>query len=166
MSRSFYVDSLIVKDSTNVGSDLMMTKCNSSSKSPQHASQAITLQQSRMGTPNHMPTLHPVPCYPRHHADVMNICCPLCVAPPSQLLPDHVSYVPATTLAVSLSSAITSSAFGLSRLHNGSRPSQEKVHALPDPGLPKHDTSPRRSPTETERSVIEQRRIRYGSIGK
>ena len=100
MSRSFYVDSLIVKGQDSHTSDKDRIKCVTPSVSPQHASQAISLPTTtRVSTPTHLSALHPVPCYPRHPSDMLNMCCPLCVHPSQHIISDTavpLSIIPTT----------------------------------------------------------------------
>ena len=162
MSRSFYVDSLIVKDSphSSIGKD--KPGCDIiSSPSPQHGSQAISIPKTRIPTPTQVHAIHPLPCYPRHHGDIMNMYCQLCMTSPSTLLPEstgnhtsHISIVP-TTLPLSLSSALPSTNYSVSRLHT-SVMSQRDVSLCPTDRL---------SPSEKVSSITEKQRIRYGSIG-
>ena len=100
MSRSFYVDSLIVK-----GQPKERLTSVTSTGSPQHASQVISLPTSRVSTPTHISTIHPVPCYPRHAQEMMNMCCPLCVHPSQHIMSDStvpLSIIPTSGMLRSL----------------------------------------------------------------
>lgn len=164
MSRSFYVDSLIVKE------PVLFSKDDGhgirSSASPQIASKATTLSPTRISTPTSLHTFHPVPCYPRHQGDVMSLCCPLCIPPPSQLFQDRsIKHIPQTSLPVSYStSSVSTSEFQLRGLQTVKRSGFECSHAtVPrDQGTDIH----RKSPNGNELNLVEQRRLRYGGIGK
>ncbi|XP_045205892.1 GS homeobox 1-like [Mercenaria mercenaria] len=164
MSRSFYVDSLIVKEPTLFAKD--DGKRNRPSTSPQHASKASTLSPTRIPTPTSLPTFHPVPCYPRHHGDVMSLCCPLCIPPPSQLFQERSvkQIMPPTSVPISYSTTpVSSTEFHLRNLQSSNRNNFEISHptVARDQGTDIH----RKSPIENEISMIDQRRIRYGGIG-
>lgn len=89
MSRSFYVDSLIVKDAPT-------TAVSKSDCVPNHS----------LGIPLPVGHRHPtstarlpqvsqsLPCYPRHPQDMLSFCCPLCVHTPHPVVPESVASVP------------------------------------------------------------------------
>lgn len=89
MSRSFYVDSLIVKDAPT-------TAVSKSDCVPNHS----------LGMPLPVGHRHPtstarlpqvsqsLPCYPRHPQDMLSFCCPLCVHTPHPVVPESVASVP------------------------------------------------------------------------
>lgn len=164
MSRSFYVDSLIVKEPSIFSKDESRQGSRSSS-SPQHASTASTLSPTRISTPTSLHAFHPVPCYPRHQGDVMSLCCPLCIPTPSQLFHDRSvkQIMPPTSVPISYSTTpVSSTEFHLRNLQTTKRNAFESTQIIArDQGTDKH----RKSPIDNEISMIDHRRIRYGGIG-
>lgn len=166
MSRSFYVDSLIVKEPSS-----MSKPCNSVSVSTD--SPIATLSPTRASPPSGLQTLHPVPCYPRHHGDFLNLCCPLCLPTAQtahqifadrtvkQIIPtpasNSLSFTPASTaspetrIKESVFQSIGGSPFKLSSVC-----SEKRLAGLGDISPPRHTTT----------ATSEQRRIRYGTIGR
>ena len=86
MSRSFYVDSLIVKD-------VPTTAVSKSDCVPNHSVGMPLPLGHRHSTPT--PRLsQSLPCYPRHPQDMLSFCCPLCVHTPHPVVPESVASVP------------------------------------------------------------------------
>ncbi|KAK6172535.1 hypothetical protein SNE40_016170 [Patella caerulea] len=76
MSRSFLVDSLIVQKparSSDSGSLSTSTSTSSDSMLSRHL--------------QHLPSSHGLPCYPRHPAEMLGLCCPLCIHPNQHVIP-------------------------------------------------------------------------------
>jgi hypothetical protein len=95
MSRSFYVDSLIMKRP--------VTQSLSTAN-------AVTLSNAfRQSIPtSHILTPHPLPSYPRHSADMMSLCCPLCIHTPTPLIPEHSASIPSSTPTSFISTTVNS----------------------------------------------------------
>ncbi|KAK3099525.1 hypothetical protein FSP39_005772 [Pinctada imbricata] len=88
MSRSFYVDSLIVKGSPPPVSE------GSCLSHPTNIHVPASMGH-RLQTDGHLPPRHhALPCYPRHPSDILNFCCPLCVQTPSPVVPESSSSLP------------------------------------------------------------------------
>ncbi|XP_076071743.1 uncharacterized protein LOC143043217 [Mytilus galloprovincialis] len=95
MSRSFYVDSLIMK--RPVTQSLGSTNPVTIPSALRHALPA-----------SHMLPSHPLPCYPRHSTDMLSFCCPLCVHSPAPLVPQSSASIPSNTPTSFISTTVTS----------------------------------------------------------
>ncbi|KAJ8297660.1 hypothetical protein KUTeg_024191 [Tegillarca granosa] len=131
MSRSFYVDSLIVKRSSPSSTESMCTK------TPVNLSSSVGHHQHNL-QPSSLPTghQHPLPCYPRHSSDVLSLCCPLCIHTPSALIPESGSSLPSMN-----PSLFTSSSSGVPSLH--APPGYTYQRHLPLTSLKHHHASSR-----------------------
>ncbi|KAH3839860.1 hypothetical protein DPMN_113298 [Dreissena polymorpha] len=173
MSRSFYVDSLIVKEPT-----LVSKRCRTTSPTEDH--NHATMSPTRASPPAHMPTLHPVPCYPRHHRGMVSYCCPLCVVPPpAQLFSDRTMHQLVTTSGLTnlpslpISYATSTAEMQLRTLGSFARSNLKHQTRCTDtvtlPNRHEHvQTSPKTlgsSPGNTS-PLSDQRMVRYGAIGK
>lgn len=94
MSRSFYVDSLIMK--RPIPQTLASTNTVTLPSALRHS----------LST-SHMLPSHPLPCYPRHSSDILSYCCPLCVHTPSPIVPESSATVPPTAEKSIFSSSVT-----------------------------------------------------------
>jgi len=173
MSRSFYVDSLIVKEPSTLSK-----VCRSDGSPPSSDHRRSTTSPKTASPPSsHMSALHPVPCYPRHPADPFNFCCPLYIPTPAQLYADRamkhfVSSSPITTLStlpLNYSTVVTSADIHMRNIEvkpqTLTSPMKSRNLGLDRsvelPSQPGDRTSPR-----TPTSLTEHSRIRYGSLGK
>ncbi|XP_052791970.1 homeobox protein Hox-B3a-like [Mya arenaria] len=123
--------------------------------------------------------MHPVPCYPRHHHDLMNLCCPLCIPPPAQLFADRamkqlVSTTPISTIAslasvpLNFTTVMSSAEMQLRNIESAARSHMKQIRCTPTEPEGRMEDSMMSSKTTslgTPSSVTEQRRIRYGAIG-
>ena len=148
MSRSFYVDSLIVKRSTPPVTETVCISHPSSLHTP------VPLGHRPHPEGHIPPGHHALPCYPRHPSDILNLCCPLCVQTPAPGIPESSSSMP----VINSNFSFSSSAGHISRLNSG--------FSIPRPQLStpkKEQISPqgRKSPLLTE-----QKKSKSTSIGK
>lgn len=152
MSRSFYVDSLIVKKPP-VTSPLSV----SDSIVTSHAS-SLHLPSGLHAVHRHHPLHHAdhaLPCYPRHPTDILSYCCPLCVHTPTSLIPESS----AATLPLVKHDIISNAGghtlqpigYGLQRHHHH----QPLLHHVKQP------TSPIRSMPQAD----SLKRNRFSSVG-
>ncbi|XP_062608516.1 GS homeobox 1-like [Saccostrea cucullata] len=99
MSRSFFVDSLIVKDTPSTG----VSKRGDCATSQSLGITPTVGHRRPTPTPRLPPVSHSLPCYPRHPQEMISFCCPLCVHTPHPVVPESAATVPrmATTFATS-----------------------------------------------------------------
>jgi len=154
MSRSFYVDSLIVKKSpSSVTTEPTITNLTTHSTTLPSIGTGLGLHR------HHHPALppdHGLSCYPRHPADMLSLCCPICVHAPTSYIPESSIAIPLvkphdiTTSSVSALTAYTAG-YGIQRHH-------EPLHV-------KHQQpiSPVKSPNCLQ---TDTKRNRFSNIGK
>lgn len=162
MSRSFLVDSLILKKPKENGT-------NGQSNDHNHHQTHHPTHSNRSTSPPGCPTrLHPsvtaqsLGCYPRHPSDVLGFCCPLCIHTPhhsvSQVLSGHstglTSVKPLGAVVTSTASLAANIPPGLSAQHR-----QMDILSTPLPHFQQTSTVP------TFRNS-EPRPIRYMSLGR
>lgn len=161
MSRSFYVDSLIVKEPSSLSKPVSVASISS-------GVHVTALSPTKASTPSSLPALHPVPCYPRHQNDFLNLCCPLCIpaAQTVQLFADRsVKQILPTTTTNPINFTTTSAASVETPLKHRLFHSEARSHSIQseDKLQPsRQEPSNCRSPS----AITDQRRIRYGNIGK
>nr|AAV85466.1 Gsx homeodomain protein [Euprymna scolopes] len=124
MSRSFLVDSLILKKPKENGSSSPPTD-------PYHPSHHANRSTTPPGCPTRMhPSMaaHPLSCYPRHPADMLGFCCPLCIHTPHHSVGHQVlSGHPARLTSVKpLGQVVTTSAPSLTSNMQSGLPSQHQ----------------------------------------
>jgi hypothetical protein len=146
MSRSFFVDSLIVKDTP--ATVVSKTDC-----APSHSlgmSMGVGLRQS---TPSiRLPAVsHSLPCYPRHPQDMISLCCPLCIHTPHPVVPEGVASVPGIASTFTTAS-LTSRPVPDYNFHRNTMPalttktSKRPKDGITNPALPEQ-RKPKASPT-------------------
>lgn len=156
MSRSFYVDSLIVKrPSPIVSGD--NTSLSQADLSPLPISHITSAPHHHHHPLPHIPTTTPIPCYPRHPPSMLSLCCPLCIHTPSALMSDGPAAVPGLKQAVSTGSVLPSIATSLGMI-------QRRQLQLQTPPVSVHHSALQSSPTGIQ--TLDQRRIRYSNVGK
>lgn len=170
MSRSFYVDSLIVKEPIAISKSVSAARISTENR-------ISTLSSPIKASPtSNISALHPVPCYPRHHSDFLNLCCPLCIptAQTAQIYADRAMKqmlpTPTTTSTLNLSSTISSLPETQSQ-HSAFHPEgKSQIKQQPSTVSSEHLSLGRSEPLtsnhQSPSSLTEQRRIRYGNIGK
>lgn len=156
MSRSFYVDSLIVKrQSPIVGSDsASLSQANISPIPMSHITSASHHHHHPLPP---IPTTTPIPCYPRHPPSMLSLCCPLCIHAPSALMSEGPAALPGLKQAASTGSVLPSITTSLGMMQR--RPLQ-----LQTTPVSVHHTTLQSSPTGIQ--SLDQRRIRYSNVGK
>ncbi|KAL5012383.1 hypothetical protein ScPMuIL_010934 [Solemya velum] len=155
MSRSFYVDSLIVKrPSPIVSGD--NTSLSQADLSPLPISHITSAPHHHHHPLPHIPTTTPIPCYPRHPPSMLSLCCPLCIHTPSALMSDGPAAVPGLKQAVSTGSVLPSIATSLGMI-------QRRQLQLQTPPVSVHHSALQSSPTGIQ--TLDQRRIRYSNVG-
>ncbi|KAL3878987.1 hypothetical protein ACJMK2_031309 [Sinanodonta woodiana] len=163
MSRSFYVDSLIVKSTpstTRVDKD----STEHAAAVTSHVGSGVIFAKTRVSTPTHISTVHPVPCYPRHPTDMLNFCCPLCIHTPTPLTPEAGASIPVVPSAAKCTgvTGITSSVTVSGAMTSIGSP-YHRQHFQPLPARIPHPETHRGSPEGI--SAVDQRRSRYSNIG-
>lgn len=167
MSRSFYVDALIVKEPSIYPKGERIDGNKPSSASPLHGSKATSISPTGISTPTSLHAFHHMTSYQRHHSDVLNLCCPLCIPSPSQLFPERTvaQIMSTTTLPLSFpSTPVSTSDYHYKSLHSVKR---DNLDRPPSTDLKSSSQDNRRaSPVDHRVNLVEQRRIRYGNLGK
>ncbi|OWF48944.1 GS homeobox 1 [Mizuhopecten yessoensis] len=154
MSRSFYVDSLIVKKPTVTSPLSVSESIVTSHASNIHMSSGLhAVHRHPSHHPLHHQADHALSCYPRHPADILSYCCPLCVHTPTSLIAEGSS----AALPLTKHDIITSPSghnlhqggYSVSRYHHP--PFQVKQHQQP--------TSPIRSPVLPQTENLKRNRL-------
>ena len=166
MSRSFYVDSLILKKPQPQTPAMAL----SSSASYQSA-----LLHHRL----HPLSGHPLHCLPRSQADMLGGCCPLCVAPPGIGLPVSTPHSVSMSMMKGLSSVASlnqhhpqlipttsySSSISSNSSHHRPAISTPLTPTTPTPSHQRpRSLTPSPPPTPYNRA-LDPRRIRYMNLG-
>jgi hypothetical protein len=146
MSRSFFVDSLIVKK-------------------PGPQDTQSSLLSSAQITHHERPLMHGLPgypfhCHPRSQTDLFGVCCPLCIRTPA------AGIVPVTASSMSVIKPISTSLASLAATAGQSIQSSYRSPPRPSPiTLPTSITPSTQSPPPRER-LSDPIRFRYMSLGK
>ncbi|XP_069129203.1 GS homeobox 1-like [Argopecten irradians] len=140
MSRSFYVDSLIVKKPAVTSPLSVSESIVTSHASNLHMSSGLHAvhRHHHPHHPLHHQADHALSCYPRHPADILSYCCPLCVHTPTSLIPEG-SAVPHTKHDTSPGGhSLHPGGYSLPRYHHQHFQSKHQpTSPLKSPGQPK-----------------------------
>ncbi|XP_033744181.1 GS homeobox 1-like [Pecten maximus] len=155
MSRSFYVDSLIVKKPAVTSPLSVSESIVTSHASNLHMSSGLhAVHRHHPHHPLHHQADHALSCYPRHPADILSYCCPLCVHTPTSLIAEGSATPHAKHDIVTSPSGHT--------LHPGGY-SLSRYHHQPFQGKQQPPSSPLRSPGQQQTDNLKRNRL--SSIG-